>query len=82
MSLNRSLNEGRLQPDDAPTDTRPHPRCDMSFECTEPVTMLDDKGFAYCTGHGIDRKVYGYNCRKLRQHELRRLQRGEQITHY
>jgi hypothetical protein len=55
--------------------------CDMERDCTEPVTYIDDKGYAYCTAHGLDRQAWR-SCRKLRPHELRRLQRGEQLAHY
>lgn len=56
-------------------------RCDMELDCTQPVTYIDDDGFAYCTDHGLDRQQY-QRCRKLRPHELRRLQRGEQLAAY
>ena len=56
-------------------------RCDMNRECTEPVSHIDDKGYGYCTAHGQQRQEYR-RCRKLRPHELRRLQRGEQLTRY
>jgi hypothetical protein len=57
------------------------PTCDMTEDCTEPVTHLDDKGFVYCTYHGILRRGWR-PCRKLRKHELNRLARGEQIKRY
>jgi hypothetical protein len=53
----------------------------MDHDCLEPVAMIDDKGYAYCTDHGLDRR-YWRPCRKLRPHELRRLERGEALTHY
>ena len=56
-------------------------KCDMRKDCTEPVTMLDSAGFAYCTTHGLERRQYE-PCRKLRPYELRRLERGEQLTKY
>lgn len=56
-------------------------RCDMETDCVQPVTYIDNDGFAYCTGHGLDRQQW-QPCRKLRPHELRRLQRGEQLASY
>lgn len=56
-------------------------RCDMKEECTSPVTYIDDKGFAYCTTHGHQRQGYR-RCRKLREWELNRLRRGEQLARY
>lgn len=55
--------------------------CDMRESCTADVTMIDDNGFVYCTSHGMERRGWR-PCRKLRPHELRRLQRGEQVTRY
>lgn len=55
--------------------------CEMREDCTEPVTHLDDDGWVYCTEHGIERRGWKC-CRKLRDWELRKLQRGEQLTHY
>lgn len=55
--------------------------CDMTEGCLAPVTHIDDKGFAYCTEHGIQRRD-SRRCRKLRAHELNGLKRGEQIARY
>lgn len=55
--------------------------CDMTKECPHDVTYIDDDGYAYCTDHGLERQQY-QRCRKLRPHELRRLQRGEQLRRY
>lgn len=55
--------------------------CDMVVGCTAPVEYIDEKGYAYCTPHGVQRQTYR-RCRKLRPHELRKLQRGEQLTKY
>lgn len=57
------------------------PKCDMTHDCTEPVTHIDQKGYAYCTAHGLDRRSYR-PCRKLRPHEVRKIYRGEPITRY
>lgn len=56
-------------------------RCEMTDKCTEPVTHIDDKGYIYCSHHGLYRRFYR-RCRKLRPHEMRRLQRGELVKHY
>lgn len=55
--------------------------CDMRADCDRPVTMIDSKGWAYCTTHGLIRQTY-QNCRKLRPHELNRLKRGQSLLHY
>ena len=55
--------------------------CDMAHECDAPVTHIDDKGYTYCTPHGVSRQGYR-PCRKLRPHELRRLERGDTLAHY
>lgn len=56
-------------------------RCDMTHECTEPVTHVDNKGYIYCTAHGISRRDVR-PCRKLRPHELNRLRKGQPLTRY
>lgn len=55
-------------------------KCDMKADCREAVTMVDNKGFAYCSDHGMGRR-YDHPCRKLRGWELRRLERGETIRY-
>ena len=56
-------------------------RCDMTAGCLEPVTHLDNKGYVYCTQHGIERRDCR-PCRKLRAHELRKLEQGEPLKRY
>jgi hypothetical protein len=56
-------------------------KCDMSTSCTAPVTMIDVKGYIYCTEHGLRRRTF-QRTRKLRPHELRRLERGEPVARY
>lgn len=56
-------------------------QCDMTAGCTEPVAMIDNSGFIYCERHGRHRRTFR-PCRKLRPHELNRLRRGQQVTHY
>lgn len=56
-------------------------RCDMRSDCTAPVSMIDDRGFAYCAPHGVSRRGGGIRCRKLTPAELRKLERGEVIAY-
>lgn len=56
-------------------------RCDMKATCDQPVTHIDQDGYAYCTHHGEQRAMY-QPCRKLRPHELARLERGQTLTTY
>lgn len=56
-------------------------RCDGVEGCTEPVTHIDNKGYAYCTKHGIERRDCR-PCRKLRPWELKQLLRGETLARY
>lgn len=58
------------------------PSCDMWQFCQRPVTHMDNKGFVYCTKHGLDRRASGVPCRKLRPFELNRLAKGEPIKRY
>lgn len=55
--------------------------CDMLSDCTDEVTHIESKGYVYCTGHGKDRKGYGHRVRKLRPHEVRKLERSEPIRY-
>lgn len=55
--------------------------CQMHAGCTHPVTHMDQSGFLYCTNHGLQRRA-SRPCRKLRPHELTRLESGGQITKY
>lgn len=55
--------------------------CDMVKDCPNTVTHIDRKGYVYCTQHGIER-LESQPCRKLRPHELKRLQRGGALTRY
>lgn len=57
-------------------------RCDMDHDCTEPVAMIDNKGYAYCIDHGMRRRVSGIPCRKLQGWERRRLEAGRPLTRY
>jgi hypothetical protein len=57
-------------------------KCDMSEACEEPVTHLDEKGFVYCTKHGVQRRGSGHRCRKLKPSELRQLKSGQPLAKY
>ena len=56
-------------------------QCEMDKDCLELVTHLDKAGFIYCTTHGVQRRTWK-PCRKLRAHELRRLERGDALKTY
>ena len=56
-------------------------RCDMTEDCTDTVTHIDQKGYVYCTEHGIERRSW-VPCRKLRAHEVTQLGRGEPLARY
>lgn len=55
--------------------------CDMEKDCKEQVAMIDSSGFIYCHNHGLDRRDWE-PCRKLRDWELRRLEKGKPLTRY
>ena len=44
--------------------------CDMTKECTEPVTHIDQAGFVYCEMHGGLRRQYE-PCRPSNRYQLR-----------
>lgn len=56
--------------------------CDMKRACAYPVTMIDEKGFSYCTIHGIARRSSGLRVRKLRPWEIKQLESGQPIPSY
>lgn len=58
------------------------PSCDGDRACDASVTHIDASGYAYCEPHGLQRRASGQRCRKLRPHELRRLERGQTIARY
>jgi len=55
--------------------------CQMHDACSESVTHIDQGGFLYCTTHGLQRRA-SQPCRKLRPHEITRLENGGQIAKY
>jgi hypothetical protein len=54
--------------------------CDMEKNCKEPVSMIDNKGFVYCTKHGERRKM-DVGTRKLKPAEIKKLEKGESIRY-
>lgn len=57
--------------------------CDGEHGCTCPVSHIDEKGFAYCTAHGVARRAAtGIRCRKLRVWELALLRAGKTLPSY
>lgn len=53
--------------------------CQMTDDCKAPVTHIDNKGYIYCTQHGIDRRDVR-PCRKLLKREIAALERGNAIN--
>lgn len=53
--------------------------CDMRSDCEQPVKMLDDKGWLYCTDHG---RMRDRPTRRLTVAELARLRAGKTISWY
>lgn len=56
-------------------------KCDMDRKCKQTVTHIDNKGYAYCTKHGIERRSYR-PCRKLAPGELKKLKAGTPLAAY
>lgn len=56
-------------------------RCDMRRECKDAVTHIDNKGYAYCRAHGVQRKSYR-PCRILAPKELEQLKAGIPLAAY
>lgn len=57
-------------------------RCDMARDCDATVTHIDEKGYAYCAAHGVQRRESGRRCRKLRPWELAVLRTGKPLPSY
>lgn len=68
----------KCAPIDAAVAAAPHLNCDMTKDCNELVTWIDEKGFAYCTDHGVARRSYRA-ARKLTERERARLAAGNTI---
>jgi hypothetical protein len=56
-------------------------QCDMDLSCRDPVSHVDNRGFAYCTKHVGPRRQGGTPCRKLRPAEIKKLERGSVIRY-
>lgn len=56
-------------------------KCEMTEDCPQKVTHIDDKGYIYCARHGEIRKAYR-RCRKLSPKELKTIEAGSPITSY
>ena len=53
---------------------------DNGHQCLGEVTMIDNKGFTYCTVHGAMRRMHR-PCRKLTKSEISTLQSGGVIAY-
>ena len=58
----------------------PKLHCDMTKDCDKTVTHIDNKGYTYCTFHGIARKWYT-SCRKMTSVEIVKLEVGQTIPY-
>jgi hypothetical protein len=56
-------------------------RCDMTRDCTHPVTHIEEKGWAYCEIGANGRRSGGRYVRKLRPFEIERMRAGLQISY-
>lgn len=56
-------------------------QCDQEKDCKEPVSMIDNKGWTYCTKHGEQRKSAGVPCRKMKPAEIKKLEEGGTIKY-
>ena len=58
-------------------------KCDMTEGCVQAVTHIGDKGYTYCTDHGVMRRASGWErVRKMRAWEVRLLEAGEPLPSY
>lgn len=56
-------------------------KCDMTKECGEPITHLDERGFIYCARHGKQRQM-SMRCRKLNEKELAFIKEEKPLASY
>jgi hypothetical protein len=61
--------------------TSPELKCDMSRDCTDTVTHIDNKGWVYCSRHGAQRRGGGIRCRRLTALEAQDLRDGNPIAY-
>lgn len=58
-------------------------QCEISDECSAPVTHIGSKGYIYCTEHARLRHDLQYeSTRRLRPWELKLLEAGERVPSY
>jgi len=58
-------------------------KCDMAFGCSEEVTHIGSKGYAYCAAHAVLRRSAGVeSTRRMRSWELQLLRDGQQLPSY
>lgn len=74
-------NKAGICDDSGNLTSRSELKCNMIESCTESISYIDDSGFIYCKCHGLQRQAYR-RCRKLRPHEIKRLQSGLTIKKY
>lgn len=57
--------------------------CEMSQDCTQPVTHMGNKGYVYCKGHAVQRRQSGYErTRAMRPWEIRWVTAGKTLPSY
>ena len=54
--------------------------CDMREDCTNDVTHIGNKGYAYCTAHSKWRKGFE-STRKMTKAEIKKLEAGQTISY-
>jgi hypothetical protein len=53
-----------------------HIQCEMSDDCKQSATHIEDKGWVYCQEHGEQRRGI-HRVRKMRPWELRLIEAGK-----
>lgn len=64
------------------TTTTTDLRCEMRHTCSDPVQMIDQKGYIYCHADGMSRRGGGTPCRLLTPAELATLEAGGTVAAY
>jgi hypothetical protein len=58
-------------------------QCEMDTACPEPVTMIGDGGYIYCTHHGRVRRERRYErTRRMVSWELKLVESGQPLPAY
>ena len=81
MSPYRPIVHGQSKNPPLSTNPRVRLQCDQEKDCKEPVSMIDNKGWTYCTKHGEQRKSAGVPCRKMKPAEIKKLEEGGTIKY-